>query len=112
MQKILLEGVQLWQCFNVVVFLNIFYEGWEEWITPVIIGSPAKHHLNGVLLVYWWWPNIECWLGSFMIYQGIKSAPELQKTLYFCDFSRGVQTPCPPSRSAYELHDALPSSRF
>ena len=27
MQKILSEGVQLWQCLNVVVFLNIFMKG-------------------------------------------------------------------------------------
>ena len=46
-----------------------------------------------------------------MIYQGIRSAPQLQKTLYFCDFSRGVRTPCPPldlhmsSMMRYHLQD-------
>ena len=32
-----------------------------------LIGPPAKHQLNGISLACWWWPNIECWLGSFVI---------------------------------------------
>ena len=40
-----------------------------------IIGPPAKRHLNGVSLAGRWWPNIECWLGSFVIY--------LLKTLFY-----------------------------
>ena len=46
-----------------------------------IIGPPAIRHwpardklLNGVLLAGPCWPNIECWLGSFVIFQGIQSS--------------------------------------
>ena len=38
-----------------------------------IIGLPAKRHLNGVSLACRWWPNIECWPGSFVIFQGIRT---------------------------------------
>ena len=43
------------------------------------------------------WPNTECCLGSFVIYQGIQNSIA-KKPLYFGDFSRGggVQTLCPP----------------
>ena len=54
--------------------------------------TPFKWRFAGVLIMAQHW----IWLGSFLIYQRIRSAPELQKTLYFCDFSRGVRTPCPP----------------
>ena len=109
MQKILSEGVQLWQCSNVVVFFNVFYEGWEDRM-PVIIGSPAKHHLNGVLLVYWWWPNIGCWLGSFMIYQGICTRIE-KNPIFLWFFKGGPDPPVPPldphmsSMMRYHLQD-------
>ena len=36
-----------------------------------IIGPTAERHLNGVSLAGRWWPNIECWLRSFVIFQGI-----------------------------------------
>ena len=38
-----------------------------------IIGPPTKRHLNGVSLACQWWHNIECWLGSFVIFQGIRT---------------------------------------
>ena len=40
-------------------------------IKRAIICPPAKRHLNGVLLACRCWPNIECWLGSFVIFQGV-----------------------------------------
>ena len=46
----------------------------------VIIGPPAKHHLNGVSLACRWWPNIECWLGSFVI---LKEPDQYAKKPYF-----------------------------
>ena len=60
-----------------------------------IIGPPAKCHLNGVLLAGGYWPNIECWLGNFVIFQ--RSGPVLLKTLNFCDFSGGSGPPVPAS---------------
>ena len=35
-----------------------------------IIGMPVRHHLIGVLPAGRLWPNISCWLGSFVIFQG------------------------------------------
>ena len=54
------------------------------------IGLPAKRHLNGVLMAGLWWPNIEYWLGSFVIFQGIWTRIA-KKSYIFCD-----QTPRPP----------------
>ena len=111
-RKLCQRGSNFDNVLKLLFFLNIFYEGWEDRITQVIIGSPAKHHLNGVLLVYWWWPNIGCWLGSFMIYQGIRSAPELQKKNYFfVIYQGGFGPPVPPldphmsSMMRYHLQD-------
>ena len=61
----------------------------------VIIGPPAKRHLNGVLLAYRWWPDIKCWIGSFVIFfRG--SGQVFRGNPIFCDFSGGgVRTPCP-----------------
>ena len=30
-------------------------------------GPPAKRHLNGISLAGRRWPNIECWIGSYVI---------------------------------------------
>ena len=47
------------------------------------------------------WPIIECWLGSFVIFQGILTSIA-KKHYIFCDFSGRVQTPCPsPSGSVH-----------
>ena len=61
---------------NVFFFFFFFFElmrGYRIQIPRVykraIIRPPAKHHLNGVLLAGRGWPNIECWLGSFVIFQ-------------------------------------------
>ena len=48
-------------------------------------------HLYGVSLASRWWPNIKCWLNSFVPDQFCK------KILYFCDFSGGGSgLPAPP----------------
>ena len=48
-----------------------------------IISMPAKCHLNGVLLACQWWPNIESWLGSFVIFQGFWTSTA-KKPYYTC----------------------------
>ena len=57
------------------------------------IGQPVKPHKT-----YRWWPNIECWLGSFVIFRG--SRPVLLRNPIFCDFSGGSE-PCPHSGSTH-----------
>ena len=47
--------------------------------------GPSSRHLNGVWLAGRRWPNIVCWLGSFVIFQGIWTS--IAKNSYFCDFS-------------------------
>ena len=49
---------------------------------------PAKRHLNGVLLAGRRWPNNECWLGSFVIFQGIGTIIA-KKTYIFVIFQGG-----------------------
>ena len=61
-----------------------------------IISPPAKRHLNGVSLACLWWPNTECWLGSFVFFRG--SEPVLLRNPIFLWFFRGgSRPPVPPS---------------
>ena len=75
-------------------FLFIFLVWWGEeegskyhykW---AIVGLPAKRHSNGVSLAGRWWPNIECWISSFVIFQGIQ-ASIATKPFIFVIFQRG-----------------------
>ena len=53
----------------------ILVNGWIEIpLKSAIHGPPAKRHLNGVSLTCLWWPNTECWLGSFVIFQVIRTS--------------------------------------
>ena len=47
--------------------------------------------------------QLECWLGSFVIFQGIWTSIAIKKTLYFCDFSGGggAGPPVLPSGSVH-----------
>ena len=69
-QKVLSEGVQLWQR-NFLFYFMLMIGGWSK------ISLKAGHHrptsetpLNGVSLACRRWPNIEYWVGSFVIFQG------------------------------------------
>ena len=64
------------------------------------ISPSAKRHLNGVSLAGQWWPNIEFWLGSFMVVQGIRNSIT-KKPYIFVIFQWGDPLP-PPSGSAHE----------
>ena len=51
-----------------------------------------------------WWPNFECWLGSFENFENFRrSVLVLPRNSIFWDFSGGggVRTPCSPSGSAH-----------
>ena len=54
----------------------------------------SERHFNGVSFVGRWWPNIECWLGSFVIFQGIWTSIA-RKPCIFVIF-QGVPDPLPP----------------
>ena len=58
---------------------------------PLLAGHhrPASEtSLNGVSLAFRLWPNIECWLGSFTNFKGVRTSIA-KKPLYFCDFRGG-----------------------
>ena len=60
-----------------------------------IIGPQTKRHLNDVSLAGQWWPNIKCWLGSFVVLQGIRTS--IAKEHYVFEiFQGGSGPPCPP----------------
>ena len=108
-QKVLSEGFQLWQRFFFLFFF--LFSWWEEGgskyhFKQANIGPPPKPHWNGVSLACRWWPNIKCWLGSFVIFRG--SGPALLRNPIFLWFFRGggVRTPCPPFwiRACHETH--------
>ena len=79
------------------------------------IALKASHHrlasetpLNGVSQVGRLWATIECWLGSFVIFQRVRTSIA-KKPYIFVIFhgGGGVRTPCPPSGSAHEMpHNA------
>ena len=59
-----------------------------------IISPPAKSHINGVSLAYRRWPKIESWLGSFVIFQGIRTS--IAKKPYIFVIFHGRSGPLPP----------------
>ena len=65
---------------------SVFFSWWVEWIQ---IPQKAKCHLNGVSLADLWCSNIECRLGSFMIFVG------------------GVLDPCPSGSEHTEQYETL-----
>ena len=90
-QKVLSDGVQLWQrCFSSWGKVGSKYH-----YKRAIIGPQGKHHLNGVSLAYRWWPNIECWLRSFVVFQGIRTSIAT-KTYILMIFQRGGGVWTPP----------------
>ena len=85
-QKVLSEQwSQLWQHF---FFFFLRWWGYPNTTKRgVIISQPAKRHLNGVSLAGRLWPNIECWLSSFVNIRG--SGPVLLRNHIYLWFSRG-----------------------
>ena len=75
-------------------------KGFKYHYKRAIFGTPAKRHLNGVSLVSRWWPNMECWLGSFVIFLGIRTS-SAKESYIFCDFSGGSRPPVSLSGSAH-----------
>ena len=78
--------------------LGVFFSWWGEGGSKyhyklAIIGPSAKHHLNDISLACRCWPNIEWWLGSFVIFRG--SGPILLWNSIFLWFFRGVWPPAP-----------------
>ena len=79
--------------FRVGPTLTTLFLNW--WVDPntTEIG-PSSARQRTVSLACQRWPNIECWLGSFVIFRG--SGTVWYGTLYFCVFSGGPGPPVPP----------------
>ena len=54
---------------------------------------PASETFNGISLAGWWW-GTECWLGSFVIFQGIQTSIA-KKPNSFVIFQGGSRPPVP-----------------
>ena len=67
-----------------------------------------KRHLNGVSLEGRWWPNIEYWLGSFVVLQGIQTS--IVKNPYILVIFRGGGGPDPMSPVSGSAHEILRSN--
>ena len=84
------DPTQLWQLYFLMRERGSYYH--LKW---TIIGLSAKGHLNGVPLAGWWWPTVERWLGSFVIFQRIWTsiAKELHSFVIFKGVGGGGQDP-------------------
>ena len=76
-----------------------------------IIGPTAKRHLNTVSIACWWWPSIECWLGSFVIFQWIWTRAVKKPYILWFFQGGGVRTPC-PLLSLYPHTNWTPLTKF
>ena len=97
-QKVLSEGPK---------FDNVFLVGeGKEDPNNTINGPSSARQRNAVSLAGRRWPNVECWLGSFVIFQGIRTSIS-KKTYIFVILQGGGgegRTPCPPSSgSAHKM---------
>ena len=82
--------------FDNVFFLSWWAERWSKYHNKrTNIGVPAKRHLNGVSLSYRRWPNIECWLGNLVFFQG-KWTSIARKPYSFMIFQGGGCRPLYP----------------
>ena len=98
-----------WRAYSATLttFFLLFFR--EEGIQiPLKAGhhhSPAKRHLNGVLLANRWRPNIECLLGSFENFENFRGSGQvLLRNPIFLWFFRGDPAPCPPPPASGSAH--------
>ena len=98
------RGVQIWY---------FFLSWWGErgskyrykWMGWAIIGPPVKRHLNGVSLAGRWWPNIKCWLRSFVVYSGNPTSIAKKPYIFVIFQGGGVSgPPVPPLDPLMTLH--------
>ena len=57
----------------------------------------------GVLLAGEWWPNIECWLGSFVVFQGIRTSIAKKPYIFVIFQDPDPLPPPPPSRFVHVM---------
>ena len=72
-----------------------FYQGAEK-PTNTKTGPSLVNQGNAISLAGWLWPKIECWLGSFVIFQGIWIPISIVKKNYIFVIFRGGGGSRPP----------------
>ena len=87
-QKVLSEGIQILTTFFFAVFLKLM-RGTES-------SARQRNAINGVSQAGRLWPNIDCWFGSFVILQGIRTSNANKPYILVIFQGGGVRTPCPP----------------
>ena len=95
------EGVQLW--------LRFF--SWYHYKRAIIV-PPAKRHLNGVSMTGRWGPITECWLGSFVVLQGIQTNIAKRPYIFVIFQGGGSGPPIPPLDSHMNLSVIKGSDRL
>ena len=83
-----------------------WYKGSKCRFKLAIIRPPAKRHLNGVSLACRWWPNIECYLGSLVPFQGIRTSIAMKPYIFV--IFQGVLIPFHP----LWIHPCLGPTRY
>ena len=63
-------------------------------ILPLSYHSKARYH--GVSLAGRWWPNIECWLGSFVIFKLIRTSIAMKPYIFVIYTGGGGPDPLSP----------------
>ena len=96
-QKVLSEGVQLWQLLCKLMegerFQMPLKVGHHLWI---IICLPRNCHLNEVSLADRYWPNIECCFGSFVNFQGFQTSIAMEPCSFVVFLGWVGSEPSPP----------------
>ena len=98
-QKVLSEGGPILTGFLV----DEGEGGFKYHAKRAIIRPLVKRCLNGISLACQWWPNIEFWLGSFKIFQGIGT----RNPNFIVIFQGGPDSlsPPPPPPHSVSAHD-------
>ena len=78
---------QMGSNFDVVFFGFILVYKGREYLNTTISRPSSAHQGNTIFMACLWWPNNECWLGSFVIFQGIPTS-SAKKPYIFVIFQR------------------------
>ena len=65
------------------------------------VASEMPFKGQSVSLAFQWWPNIEYWHGSFIIFQGNWTSIAKKQYFYVFQGGSGLPTPLPPPGSAH-----------
>ena len=88
--------ITFWCCFFLLFFSWWGERGSKYRYKWAIIGLSAKRHFNGDSLAGRWWPNIKCWLGSFVNFLGIWTSTAKKPFIFVIFHGRGSGPPAPP----------------